>query len=762
MPPSPRSTPRWVRTSGRALRGSLILVTAVWILYLVAMNVFIRTRIFRNLVDADPTSILVEYRSAYSVLPGRIHVEDLRIRGRDSSVEWILSLDRCEFRVSLRDLLIRRFHATDVHGDGLSLRVRQRRPSFTADQMAALPPVPGFSDPPYSGAKPPPLTEADYNLWTLWLEDVTADHVREVWIDTLRYTGDVRILGRWFFRPLRWLEIGPASVEIAGLDVSHGTHEPWFTGVRGALLVTVHPGDVRDYQTGRGIAGYVSMSGPIIGVARGRPIVARLLDDVAVAATDADGPFAAELAIDHGHVRPGTQIRAGPFTPALRRADLDVTTILWADAKVDAEGLGHADVVVRSTRALQGDLVRASMARLDARGSSRDLDLARPLTTCSYAAEVTGLTTDSLRYWKELSRAAPRLAFDSGPTTLDGRVSGTTAPSTLDAGAHLDVRRLAIAGGQAGADVHFVADAKADVVLTAQPREHRYDLSGSRIDLREATFVSRGLEVTIPGASLQARRAVVTDAGVLGSIATDVPEIRIPSVSNMALLFPSPSGVAIEGGEARARLGMTVDLGEGTASGEATLTAPAVRVRVAGASMLGDAQVNVKAKQGRGSTDLSGSWLLFRERRDDPWWGRVDASQATLATRGGLRFRATILAHARDAGPVTTLLSSEAGLPERLALAVLPTSDLSASGEIVLASRLVEARSVLARTDGFGLSLELLSRGTDQTMAMYFVAGPVQAGVGREGDRTSVHLFGAEPWFAARRAAIRATERLYE
>ena len=525
MPPSPRFTPRWVRASGRALRGSLILVAAVWFLYLVAMNVFIRTRIFRDLIGADPTSILVDYRSAYSVLPGRIHADDLRIRGRDSNVEWILSLDRCEFRVSFRDLLIRRFHATDVHGDGLSLRVRQRRPSFTAEEMAALPPVPGFSDPPYSGARPPPLTDADYNLWTIWLEGVTADHVREVWIDTFRYAGDFRIRGGWFFRPLRWLEIGPASVEVAALEASHGAGEPWFTGVHGALLVTIHPGDVRDYQTGRGVAGYVSTRGSVIGVVRGRPLVARLLDDVGVSATDADGPFAAELAIDHGRIRPGTSIRAGPFTPALRRADLEVTTTLWADAEVDDEGLGHADVVVRSARALRGELVRASMRRLDARGSSRDLDLASPLAACSYAAEIAGLTTDSLRYWKELSGAATRLAFDSGTASIDGRVSGTTEPSTLDARAQLDVQRLAIAGGGPGADAHFVADAKADVVLRSQPQEHQYDFSGSRLDLREATIVSRGLEVRVPGASLEARRAVVTDAGVLGTIAADVPEI---------------------------------------------------------------------------------------------------------------------------------------------------------------------------------------------------------------------------------------------
>src|SRR5579872_7426712 len=106
------------------------------------MNVFVRTRLFRNLISADPDAILVDYSSAYSIWPGRIEVRNLHIRGRDSNIEWILVLDRCSFAVQFRDFLHRRFHAEDVRGDGLSLRVRQREPSFTPDKAAALPPVP--------------------------------------------------------------------------------------------------------------------------------------------------------------------------------------------------------------------------------------------------------------------------------------------------------------------------------------------------------------------------------------------------------------------------------------------------------------------------------------------------------------------------------------------------------------------------------------------------------------------------------------------
>ena len=124
-----------------------------------------------------------------------------------------MRLDRCDFRVSFPALARKRFHASHVNGDGLSLRIRLRKDvPVTADEMSALPPVPGFLDPPLADVGPPPapLTDANYNLWSIELEDVDADHVRELWIDTVRYAGDLEIRGRWLFRPLRWLDVGPA------------------------------------------------------------------------------------------------------------------------------------------------------------------------------------------------------------------------------------------------------------------------------------------------------------------------------------------------------------------------------------------------------------------------------------------------------------------------------------------------------------------------------------------------------------------------
>jgi hypothetical protein len=160
-------------------------------LYLVIGNGILRTRILRDGLSRQPEARLVDYETAYSIIPGRVHLEGL----------------------SLSDLLRRRFHATSVRASGVSLRARLRiDPADSSPEvLAALPPIPGFVDPPAADIGPErlPLTDAEYDLWSVDLEDVSVDHVREVWVHTLRGQGDSHVHGRWLFQPQRWLEMGP-------------------------------------------------------------------------------------------------------------------------------------------------------------------------------------------------------------------------------------------------------------------------------------------------------------------------------------------------------------------------------------------------------------------------------------------------------------------------------------------------------------------------------------------------------------------------
>ncbi len=110
----------------------------------------------------------------------------------------------------------------------------------------------------------------------------------------------MQIHGRWYFKPVRWLDIGPAAVDLTNVDVSWGPSEPWISGATGRLAATVHPGDVRGYSHGR-FLDYVSLAGPASGTLQlstiRRPPPER---STTCHVSPVDAPFALDAEIDHG------------------------------------------------------------------------------------------------------------------------------------------------------------------------------------------------------------------------------------------------------------------------------------------------------------------------------------------------------------------------------------------------------------------------------------------------------------------------------
>src|SRR5579859_3093040 len=381
------------RRKTRALRvlaeGPPILLAVVALVYLAGMNAFLKTHLFRDAISVDPASFLVDYTDASSFWPGRIHVEGLSIRGRDSHIEWILHLDRCDFRVSFADLAHKKFHARDVRGDGLSLRVRLRADVATPARVAALPPVPGFADPPRSDVGPPvsPLTEESYNLWSIELDDVVADHVRELWIDTIRYAGDLEIRGKWFFRPIRRLEVGPAILDVRALDVGYGLVERWASGVTGRLEVTVHPTNLEDVDRAA-LVDHVSLAGELTGSAQIANALDRAIEGRGVKFVAADAPFEVRALVDHGVLRSGTRAHLAAFHAEAIAGRFTVDGSLQADFQVDDRKIAQANLRLASARVSAVAQRRAEASAITATLWSRENDLSRPFSDATYEVDV--------------------------------------------------------------------------------------------------------------------------------------------------------------------------------------------------------------------------------------------------------------------------------------------------------------------------------------------------------------------------------------
>ncbi len=230
----------------RAPLYAAIFVAALIVAYVAIANGFLWLGGVRWLY-AGTQNIRIEYSHAWTLWPGVVHVRDLSVFVQDHNVQTSLRFERAEISIRLTELPRRVFHARRVRGDGFQFRFRHRvmPESAKLPAVAALPSIPGFEDPPIFEAGPPepPLSEDEYDLWTIELDDVDVA-AGDVWIEQFRYIGRARAKGAFRLRPARQLWVGPASLAFEpGVLVTAG--EDAVTSFFGSIECEVRPFDVR-------------------------------------------------------------------------------------------------------------------------------------------------------------------------------------------------------------------------------------------------------------------------------------------------------------------------------------------------------------------------------------------------------------------------------------------------------------------------------------------------------------------------------------
>ncbi len=205
-------TPR----TGRAAKVAIAVVVVLLVLataVLVVPNRLLKSDFLTSRINESPESGLLDYESASSRFPGTIQVKNLRFRDRDPKAEWSVELAEANLTYSLVDLLRRRFHVTRVTGNGLVFHARNRltRAEAAAPRTRFLPPIAGFPDPPLLSPVPPAKPSTG-KPWTLQIENLSVDSVREIWIDDYRYTGKAHLTGGFFLRPKQLAEVYPTEL----------------------------------------------------------------------------------------------------------------------------------------------------------------------------------------------------------------------------------------------------------------------------------------------------------------------------------------------------------------------------------------------------------------------------------------------------------------------------------------------------------------------------------------------------------------------
>ncbi|MDP1822176.1 MAG: hypothetical protein Q8L48_03010 [Archangium sp.] len=204
------------------VRGLIVGVVSLALLYAVVGNLVLSTGVVRGLTNVAPDELTVDYHRAWTAWPGRVHVEDLTVRFQDANVQFYLQLDEARVDLALWSLARRKFHATRVRATGASWRMVLKTDDPVADaaRLEAYPVIPGFARPPVRTAvvTPPPDPAA---LWTVQVDDVDAT-VREVWVMEFAWQGTGRVQGAFELQPLRHLWVRPALLALEPGTLSVG------------------------------------------------------------------------------------------------------------------------------------------------------------------------------------------------------------------------------------------------------------------------------------------------------------------------------------------------------------------------------------------------------------------------------------------------------------------------------------------------------------------------------------------------------------
>ena len=216
------------------------------LIYLIGANLFLNLG-WLPLTFSGTDQVKATISGGWSILPGHVHLRNLRFIFHDQNVQFSVDMERASLVVHLSELPRQIFHASHLRGEGTVYRMRHRVDPWAQHDpdVGAYPPIPEYSTPAVFEARVPerPITDAEYNLWTVHIDDIDA-RVSEVWVQAFRYRGSGRVRGQFQLKPARTLWVGPALLELEPGTLTAGSYRI-AEGLHGRIDCIVHPFDVR-------------------------------------------------------------------------------------------------------------------------------------------------------------------------------------------------------------------------------------------------------------------------------------------------------------------------------------------------------------------------------------------------------------------------------------------------------------------------------------------------------------------------------------
>lgn len=396
-------------------------------------NVALWLRLVPRLLNTD--SAALDYGWAWAPWPTRVRLNDLVIGGQDQNVQFAIALDEAWLTLDLWSVIAdRTIKITKMRGSGTSVRVLQRLQPWAlrAEKIRALPPIPGRRSPPLTEdyVPGPRATRPFYDQLSIEVNDVDA-MAKEVWIDEIRYQGEIRAIGSFLLRPGLELRVGPgAEAQIRSGELSIGGRRTLAAMVGRADCNTpnFNPSRPQGLEIARFFTGSLLLRARLVDL----DVVNYLAASSDIQARGGAGSFNVNVAFVRGVLRRGSSLKVTSRALEIDFAGQRVNTSFELDGATDQSERGA--VRLATTDLTVGPV--AKQARFAGGHLTFDLatrstiDLARPAPDATYAATLTKLTGGAEALRAYLPANSP-LALDEGRLLLEGEISGTTTRPDL-------------------------------------------------------------------------------------------------------------------------------------------------------------------------------------------------------------------------------------------------------------------------------------------------------------------------------------------
>lgn len=390
--PAQRSLARrpWLRPVASSV---ILVLLGLELIYAVTANTILATKSLDHWLTGATPGLSLKIESGWTLWPGRVHVKSVELHFEDHNIQFSVSMDAAVVDLRLWQLPMKTFHLTRVRAEGVHCLLRHKVSDVEGIErrLALYPKIAGFSDPPlFKEPKAPPLTDKQYNLWTIHLEDVDAG-VKELWFLEYRFTGAGRAKGGFRLEPERDARTDLCTLTLDGmLRVGEQTVA---SPLRGRIQAQLDRHDPR--------------------VVEGAKIFTKISFDTDLRATipnleftdlyaEADGPH---LSRGQGTLRARATLKHGGWMkPTQLRYETEAVTF------------SQEHLVVAGALALGADIVKGG------KDSVMELSAASARLKASYLGSPKALEGPSVRDLRVVSGVSADLAREIRLISLDARI----------------------------------------------------------------------------------------------------------------------------------------------------------------------------------------------------------------------------------------------------------------------------------------------------------------------------------------------------